>query len=409
MLDHAVLLQVIKEQQVQQKRLLDQQEKLLAVIEEQHKEIRQQRQDDEDDRPKPAAMQPEPGVAVLRGQEAAALDEHVGETLEDDPSQPLNPVLGAPRGRPAPSQEMGQHSLGEARVVPGRDLVDLPAGVSNAKPQGAPTKLREDQKGAVLNGVVKELVLGDLGPVPKPGPAGEPKNAEKQLAEAVARQHQAVFGGGSQERKDTDREAVAAGADAEKEDAQPLAEAAQDSPTKPRQSGPTMVPASRPAGIGFQPQPRLQQELQAVFNKGQGSHLEVGSEAPQRVHVPAEEQHRGNGGAAIQEAKQRPDPNSGPRLPVPEGQKPENAKPNRDLKVQAGSDLRRRRRDLASHPEKEPAPKDGVIISFNSLPDVQMNDLRSALDTQLRQAAGAALQVVQSRQIKQLPGDGEEA
>lgn len=47
-LDHAVLLQVIKEQQEQQKRLLDQQEKLLAVIEEQHKEIHQKKEGEEE-------------------------------------------------------------------------------------------------------------------------------------------------------------------------------------------------------------------------------------------------------------------------------------------------------------------------------------------------------------------------
>lgn len=47
-LDHAVLLQVIKEQQQQQKRLLDQQEKLLAVIEEQHKEIHQIKEGEEE-------------------------------------------------------------------------------------------------------------------------------------------------------------------------------------------------------------------------------------------------------------------------------------------------------------------------------------------------------------------------
>ncbi|XP_031513726.1 putative sodium-coupled neutral amino acid transporter 10 isoform X3 [Papio anubis] len=429
MLDHAVLLQVIKEQQVQQKRLLDQQEKLLAVIEEQHKEIHQQRQEDEEDKPRQVEVHPEPGAAVPRGQEAP--EGKARETVENLPPLPLDHVLKAPGGRPAPSQDLNQHSLEHPEGPAGRDAAGPPDGGPDTEPRAAQAKPRDGQKDAAPGaaGTVKGLPKGPE-QVPVPDPAREARGPEEHLAEEFPRQSQDITGGGSQDRKKPGKEVAATGTGILKEAnwlvAEPGAETG-DARMEPKQMsrdlglaadldlpGRAGGAAAQPQAVVHQPEPRVisdgEQDGQQGHRRDHGGHLEMRKEAHGGDHVPvSHEQPRGREDAAVQEPRQRPEPELGPKRAVPGGQRPDNAKPNRDLKLQAGSDLRRRRRDLNPHAEGELAPRDGVIIGLNSLPDVQVNNLRGALDAQLRQAAGGALQVVHSRQLRQAPGALEES
>ncbi|XP_036691913.1 putative sodium-coupled neutral amino acid transporter 10 isoform X6 [Balaenoptera musculus] len=396
MLDHAVLLQVIKEQQVQQKRLLDQQEKLLAVIEEQHKEIHQQRQDGQDG--EDADVQPELGVAGPRGKEQEA---HAVGMAERPPQQPLGAVPGAPGRPPAPPQGHSQHSVEKPEGALGRAPAAPPGG-ADLQPRAAQAEPREGRQGTVPEAVD----AGVQERVPVLDPARAPGIPEQHGAGDIPRQSRNVFGGGSHERKKSGKEEAATGADAQEAHVLGAGAAVGAPQVKSQQASQDRAPgglSSRSGGAAPRAQAVLHQpEQRAVSAGGQGGQ-QGGHEEARKEHVPAPRED-----AAIQEPEQRPDPELGPKPAMLGDQKPDNAKPNRDLKVQAGSDLRRRRRDVAPRADVGPAPKDGVIISFNPLPDVQVNDLRSALETQLHQAAGGALRVVPGRQIKQLPGALEE-
>lgn len=327
----------------------------------------------------------EPGVPAPRSKEQEA---HDGETVVHGPLQPLEPELRAPGQPPAPPQGHSQHSLQEPKGAAGR----APAG----PPGGVNTEPREDQPAGVQDGA------------PEPELAGAPRSPEKPDAGDAPGQGQDLLGGGSQDRNKSHKEAAAAGAHVpEAAGARGAGAGAGDPPAQPQQVSQDRRPAglpSRSEGAAPVAQAGLQQpEHRAVSARAPGGHPEAKKEALGGDHVPAPRQDD-----TAQEPKQKPDPELGPQQAVPGAQKLDNVKPNRDLKVQVGADLRRRRRDVAPVDEGL-VSNEGVIVSFDSLHNVQVGDLRSALDAQLRQAAGGALRVGHSRQLRELPGAPEEA
>ncbi|XP_068769331.1 solute carrier family 38 member 10 isoform X4 [Struthio camelus] len=436
LLDHAMLLQVIKEQQVQHKQLLDQQAKLLAVIEEQHKEIHQQRQEEGgEEKPKQAEMQQEPAVPLSKSkeedspgakQEAAA--KLVGkELLEHSPQG-----LGRQPANSAEQREGTAGNLEEAghrREIPGvppKDVKvpqeEIDRAVKKAADNRDPLPGDAQHVPAARNHLEKKPLAENLGGhEAKAGRDVHEKNSLKAVEVATARiqreqlgaaKVQGVVGKSLERDLGTDLKAKALSQVEPKDLALAPASSSKLNVAGSEQHVREPQRAADTEG-GEGANGKLQQALQRDL----ASKVEVKKEAPRENVVDMVQDPQGSllskqrhaDGSLSNEAERKPDTED------TAAQKPEKGvaahgdqkldhdiKPNRDLKLQADLDLRRRRRDLLPPEEEEAAQGAGVFIGLNPLPDVKVNDLRSALETRLNQVAEGAQQVVHSRQIKQM-------
>lgn len=158
-------------------------------------------------------------------------------------------------------------------------------------------------------------------------------------------------------------------------------------------------PGGAMAASAVVPPEQAQPKVDPPGLPGKGGVLGLGQMVTDKAQGPpeAEPMQRDRGVAR--------DPEPGPRPAFPDPQRSENGKPSRELKVQVDSDLRRRR-------DTVPAQEEAPLLGFQPLPGAQGSDLRSALETQLHQAAGGvggALRVLSGRQVKQANTALEEA
>ncbi|NXL85699.1 S38A3 protein, partial [Alectura lathami] len=432
LLDHAVLLQVIKEQQVQQKQLLDQQAKLLAVIEEQHKEIHQQRQEEGgEEKPKQAEMQQEPAVPLPKSKEEDTLgakQEAAAKPLGKEPLE--HPAAGAARQPAEPAEQRRAtaaklEEAGRRREIPG------------VPPKGRKVPQQESDRAVRSAAEHRDPLHGDAQRVP----AARNHLEKKPLAEDAGGGHEAKAGRGGHENSlkavevataPIQREQLGAakvqgvaGRSVERDSGTDLKAkavsqveprvlaAAPDSLSKPRAAGSEQHLRERPRAAGAEGAGKQQQAPRGdLASKGQardGDPRESAVDVARDPQGGLRGRQRRAGGGPVSDAGKKVSPENAAAQKLPEkgaaapGGQEHDVKPNRDLKLQADLDLRRRRRDLLPREEEEEAARGaGVFIGLNPLPDVKVNDLRSALETRLNQVAEGAQQVVRSRQIKQL-------
>ncbi|XP_078257390.1 putative sodium-coupled neutral amino acid transporter 10 isoform X2 [Rhinoraja longicauda] len=437
LLDHAVLLNVIKEQQEQQKRLLDQQEKLLAVIQEQHKEIHQQKADDEDkgqlDNEYPVKEKIDQGnedqiknVEAVNGQKAE-IPHVINANLQGDS---FNFAQGLPAADHKKDNAEHKNILHKAQqsALENQDQVhDSKRDVEANKmaPQlkdgfkeldqniGAPEhhlKSKDGGKMMLQNDAEVPKISQQIG-IPEAGPGHERglKHPNVPLDNGVRVQRkeaEAWIGNpklpdiGANDPKLFDGLNVEAKLKNEIHDFElkiernPLIEKPEGDNIEKvkvvakevferREEGMDKIKGPVNPKIQRNPEANLNSRAQEIDNRN----VEDDSLKSRKKVL---DDHLG------------PDPNI---VPQHKEKNPDqkNGEPYKDLKVDGGGDLRRRKRDLRSQVD-ESLQDDGdkVIINLDPVPNFKTNDLRSALENQLKQVAGGSFQIVQSRKMKQV-------
>ncbi|XP_015264244.1 PREDICTED: putative sodium-coupled neutral amino acid transporter 10 [Gekko japonicus] len=434
LLDHEVLLQVIKEQQGQQKQLLDQQAKLLAVIEEQHKEIHQQRQEEGgEEKPKPVETHQEPGLPLSKnkgGEEGfASKTEDAAKNAPNERSDhPLHGLNNQPLDSEGQRRQLAAGPEGELKHIhrltraPPKNPASLDDGENIAEHQVGKISaeklvesVRSDSQIAGADREHQEKQKEGHGPHLAQEAQEKRKNAQKiDDIEGRAAGQKEMLGeakvhaaAGKIAQKVSEGEPFARVNKEELHNQEKQADAAYKSKiTENVQQNQDVLGAVNPDKTG---------EKQ-TFSLGQvdGLQGQGGSSRDRAVagfHIP-QTSHANEFQLGAESEPQNPgklhksdgDPVLKTEL-IAAAREHENLKPNRDLKLKEELDLRRRRRDLEEEEEEE---EGRVIIGLNPLPDMKVNDLRSALETQLNQAAEGAQQALHSRQIKQMPMAEEE-
>ncbi|XP_048410801.1 putative sodium-coupled neutral amino acid transporter 10 isoform X2 [Stegostoma tigrinum] len=448
-MDHIVLLKVIKEQQQQQKRLLDQQEKLLAVIQEQHKEIHQQRidedkgqQDNENPVKEQAVEEIEDqgkNIDTLGGQKAEkanvinadsqidsakfrqdlpAVDHHKDGVKPKDTLQEARGNVPDNQDQVLASKQKAgiranvEYHKGAQVVHQSRDNLEedhqkneavnlLPKGrdgerlVPHLDPEVAKAVAPVDGAKPIQEHGARNpnIPLNDMVKIEKEGPEPGERHPNVPDNEVKVPKISENLGIKAKSKEDVHQIELEV-------ETKPLkgeeAEKHRNENMNGRDRDTFQEKPNQPGHIENRKE-KIQWPVNADKAHKDGENLINRAQSLDEKKIE-EEQKALKGNIKLQHADPKAPSNHNEKNP---SQK--DGEPYKDLKLDGGGDLRRKKRDLRSSMDESYQSDSGkLIISLDPVPNFKTDNLRSALESQLKQVAGASFQIIQSRKIKQL-------